>query len=146
MIQYCVILFMGHSGISKTVRISGFKVLEVRIVGLQKAAQGNFFWWWNCSASLLWGWLQKSNVYQKKVYIKHRTDTEKAYFAVWKSNNNNLYCHNNTQLIRWLYLKHDPSKCWRGGRGGGTYISWENCKLVQPLWKIVLHLLKLNIS
>ena len=47
-------------------------------------------------------------------------------------------------LIRMAAIKKSTSnKCWRGCGGKGTLLyCWWECKLVQPLWRIVWRFLK----
>ena len=48
-------------------------------------------------------------------------------------------------LVRTAIIKKSMNnKCWRGcGRNGTLLHSWWECKLIQPLWKIVWRFLKI---
>ena len=51
--------------------------------------------------------------------------------------------HHLTRVRMAIIKKTKSKKCWRSWTGKGTLIHcWWECKLVQPLWKIVLMFLR----
>ena len=46
-----------------------------------------------------------------------------------------------------IIKKSTNNKCWRGcGKKGTLLHCWQECKLIQPLWRTVWRVLKLNIE
>ena len=88
-------------------------------------------------------------VFKEEMQIDdHQAYEKKVNIADYQGNANQNQWHVTSQLSEWLSSKRTQIKTLvRMWRKGNPYTYWWECKLVQPLWKIVWRLLKkLNIS